>query len=319
MRNRLRASVIVVATGTVIVLLSLFVRPTEGQAPAGYRAARLPGTTQPNLSGIWQAVNTANYDIQTHPARPALVVVPGPAGYEVPAAPVLALGAAGGVPGGIGVVEGDEIPYQPWAAARKKENFENMLTRDPEIKCFSPGLPRATYMPYPFQIIQGTSNILMVYEFADANRTIHMDKVAKPPEDRWMGFSLGHWEGDTLVVDVTNNVENTWFDRAGNFHSDALHLIERFTPMSADHLLYEVTIEDPKVFTRPWKMRMPLYRRVEQNAELVEYKCVQFVEELMYGHLRKEQLVRHWEGDTFDVDITRKIPKGGVYGLSAPK
>jgi len=306
MRNRLRDVTIVVATAAVVAVLSLAVRPTSGQV-AGYQAPRLPGTKNPDLSGIWQALNTANWDIQTHAARPALAVVRGPGG-DVPAAPGLALGAVGGVPGGLGVVEGNEIPYQPWAAAKKKENFENVLTRDPEVECYLPGLPRAMYLPYPFQIIQSTNKIMVAYEYAAANRTIHMDTVPPPPDDSWMGHSVGHWEGDTLVVDVTNLLEQTWFDRAGNFHSDALHLVERFTPISPYHLMYEVTIEDPKVFTRPWKMRMPLYRRLDQTVQLVEYKCAEFVEELMYGHLRKEQLVRRWESPTLVIDITRRVP-----------
>ena len=148
-----------------------------------------------------------------------------------------------------------------------------------------PGVPRATYMPYPFQILQGTSKILIAYEFAGATRTIHMDEVADSPSPSWMGWSRGRWEGDTLVVDVTDFNEETWFDRAGNFHSDALHVVERYTPVGPHHLMYEATIEDPKVFTRPWKMRMPLYRRFEPDTQVLEYKCVEFVEQLMYGEL----------------------------------
>jgi hypothetical protein len=189
------------------------------------------------------------------------------------------------VPAGEGVVDGNEIPYQPWAAAKKKENFEHWLERDPEIKCFMPGVPRATYMPYPFQIIQSTDKILIAYEFAGATRTIHMNKVGDSPSPSWMGWSRGRWEGDTLVVDATDFNDQTWFDRAGNFHSDALHIVERYTAVSPYHLTYEVTVEDPKVFTRPWKMRMPLYRRVEKDKRILEYKCVEFVEEAMYGHL----------------------------------
>jgi hypothetical protein len=183
-------------------------------------------------------------------------------------------------------VEGNEIPYQPAAAAKKKENFEHWLERDPEIKCFMPGVPRATYMPYPFQILQGTNKILIAYEFAGATRTIHMDTVVtNSPAATWMGWSHGRWDGDTLVVDVTDFNDQTWFDRAGNFHSDALHVVERYTPVDPDHLMYEVTIEDPNVFTRPWKMRMPLYRRLEKDKQILEYKCVEFVEEAMYGRL----------------------------------
>jgi hypothetical protein len=152
-----------------------------------------------------------------------------------------------------------------------------------------PGVPRATYMPYPFQIVQTSSHILIAYEFASASRTIYMNSKDESPADTWMGWSRGRWEGDTLVVDVNAFNGQTWFDRAGNFHSEALHVVERYTPVSRDVLQYDVTIEDPKVFTRPWKMSMPLYRRVEKNAQLLEYKCVEFVEELMYGHLKKKQ------------------------------
>jgi hypothetical protein len=172
--------------------------------------------------------------------------------------------------------------------ARKKDNLENWISRDPEVKCFLPGVPRATYMPYPFQIVQTPTQVLMAYEYANASRTIYMDqKLEEAPNDFWMGWSKGRWEGDTLVVDVTGFNGETWFDRAGNFHSDALHVVERYTRTGPDHLRYEATIEDPKVFTRPWKMSMPLYRRVEQQASLGEYICVEFAEELMYGHLRK--------------------------------
>jgi len=151
-----------------------------------------------------------------------------------------------------------------------------------------PGVPRATYMPYPFQIVQTSDNILIAYEFASASRIIRMNSQAKSPTDSWMGWSVGRWEGETLVVDVTDLSDQTWFDRAGNFHSDALHVVERYTLIKPDVLMYEATIEDPKVFTRPWKINMPLYRRLDKNAKLIEYKCVEFAEELLYGHLRKQ-------------------------------
>jgi len=312
---------IVIATAVVVGAFSLSLKSSAGQGPAANQApaagqvplTRMPDG-KPNLTGVWQALNEANWDIEAHAARAALVVQPGPATgssgahHVVPGAPALALGAIGAVPGGLSVVEGGEIPYQPAAAARKQENLANALTRDPEVKCYMPGVPRATYLPYPFQIVQSTNKIMMIYEFAAAQRVIHMDKVEPAINETWMGHSEGRWEGDTLVVDVTAQVEDTWFDRAGNFHSDALHVIERFSPAGANHLNYEVTIEDPKVFTRPWKMKMPLYRRLEPNPQLLEFKCVEFVEELLYGHLRQEQLVRRWEGPTMVVDITRKVP-----------
>jgi hypothetical protein len=224
-------------------------------------------------------------------ARPAMELRAGPYG-PLPAAPVLAFGAVGSVPPGPGVVVGDEIPYQPWAAAKKKENQENWLTRDPEIKCYLPGVPRATYMPYPFQIFQGERTLFIAYEYDGATRNIYMKDPGPPPADSWMGQSVGRWEGETLVVDVTGFNEETWFDRAGDFHSDALHVTERYTRTSPNSLLYEATIEDPKVFTRPWKISMPLYRRLEKNAQLMDFKCVEFVEELMYGQWRKKPLGR---------------------------
>jgi hypothetical protein len=237
-----------------------------------YRAPRTPDG-KPNLNGIWQVLNTANWDIQGHAAA---------------AGPTVPLGAIGAIPPGPGVVEGGAIPYLPEAAAKKKENFANRLRLDPEVFCYLPGVPRATYMPYPFQIVQSRSHIMISYEYASATRIINMENPKKAPIDSWMGWSNGHWEGDTLVVDVTGLNDETWFDRAGNFHSDALHVVERYTPRSADTMRYEATIEDPKVFSRPWKMSMVLYRHAEENAQLMEFKCVEFVEELMYGHLRKK-------------------------------
>jgi hypothetical protein len=234
-------------------------------------------------------LNEANYDIQAHNAKPALAVQQGPYG-AVPAKPVLAMGAAGSVPPGLGVVEGDEIPYKPEALAQKKDNEKNWLTRDPEIKCYLPGVPRATYMPYPFRIFENASQIFFAYEYAGAVRNIYLKDPGAAPVDSWMGQSVGHWEGETLVVDVTGQNDSTWFDRAGNFHSDALHVVERYTRTSPDVIKYEATIDDPKTFTRPWKMNMALYRRQEPNAQLLDFKCAEFVEELMYGKYRKKPL-----------------------------
>ena len=216
--------------------------------------------------------------------------------------------------GSLGVVQDDgQIPYKSEALAMKKDNAAHWIDRDPELKCYLPGIPRAMYLPYPFQITQSTNKIHMAFEFSNTARTIHMDKVAGPPDDTWMGYSVGRWDGDALVVDVTNFNDRSWFDRAGNFHSDALHLTERFTLMSPDIIRYEVTVEDPKVFTRAWRIAMPLYRRVEPNMQLLEFRCNEFVEEFMYGGLRKQQLVKHWEGDTLAIDITRKVPAGDKF------
>jgi hypothetical protein len=255
---------------------------------AAYHAPRVDGG-KPDLNGIWQVLSEANYDLEAHNARPAMALRPGPYG-QVPAKPVLALGAVGAVPPGLGVVEGGAIPYKPEALKQKKENQENWLSRDPEIKCYLPGVPRATYMPQPFQIFQNGSQIFITYQYAGAVRNICLKDPGPAPVDSWMGQSVGHWEGETLVVDVTGMNDRTWFDRAGNFHSDALHVIERYTRTSPDVISYEATIEDPNVFTRPWKISLPLYRRQEKNAMLLDFKCVEFVEELMYGQFRKKPL-----------------------------
>jgi hypothetical protein len=247
-------------------------QPAAVPAPAQkYRAPRT-ADGKPNLSGIWQAMNTAEWDIQAHDAK---------------AGPLVVMGALGAIPAGLGVVEDGPLPYRPEALAKKKENEANWLALDPAVKCFLPGLPRATYMPFPFEIVQSPQYVSFTYEFAFASRVVNIGMKTKAPVDSWMGWSSGSWNGDTLVVDVIGIVEDTWFDRAGNYHSDALHLTERYTPTSPNTLLYEVTVDDPKVYTRPWKMSMPLYRRIDKNMQLLEFNCVAYVEELMYGHLRK--------------------------------
>ena len=261
MLDRRSGSLITVAVAAAAfgAVVSASITQTSGQAGAA-RPARIEG--KPNFSGIWQANNEANWDLQAHAALPGAVTQRGVYPYDyarVPAAPVVALGAAGAVPGSLGVVQGDgQIPYKPEALQIKKENAEHWIDRDPELKCYLPGIPRAMYLPYPFQITQSTNKIHIAYEFSNSARTIHLDKVAPPPDDTWMGHSVGRWDGDTLVVDVSNFNDRAWFDRAGDFHSDALHLTERFSLMSPDVIQYDVTIEDPKVFTRPRRIAMPL-------------------------------------------------------------
>ncbi len=228
---------------------------------------------KPNLTGIWQSIGTAYWDIEDHSAQQGAF---------------FQLGATGAIPPDLGIVEGGAIPYQPAALAQKQKNKANRLKDDPEAKCYMPGVPRATYLPYPFQIIQGTDNILIAYQFATANRTIAMKKHEEAPYDLWMGWSNGKWEGDTLVVDVTGLNGKSWFDRAGNYASNNVHIVERYTLTDANHIQYEATIEDPTVFTRRWKISLPLYRRMEKNAQLLEFKCVEFAEELLYGDLKKK-------------------------------
>ena len=244
---------------------------------------------KPDMNGIWQALGNAHWDIEPHAARAALQMQPGPV-VPVPAKPVLAFGAVGSVPSGVGVVVGGEIPYLPEARAKQIENQENWSERDPEIKCYLPGVPRATYMPFPFQIFQSSSHFFITYEYAGALRNIYMENPGPAQVDSWMGQSVGHWEGDTFVAEGTGFNDQTWFDRAGNHHSASMTVVERYTMTSPDHILYEATIEDPETFTRPWMIRMPLYRHVNEDARIGQFKCVEFVEELMYGQLRKNPI-----------------------------
>lgn len=224
--------------------------------------AQTPRTSagKPDFSGVWQALNTAAWDIQDHNGQL-------------------------GVPPGLGVVEGNDLPYQGWAAAKKKENFTNRMTADPtQANCFLPGVPRATYMPYPFEIVETPRRIAISYEFDHALRQIPIDGSQHPDglPGTWMGDSRGRWEGDTLVVDAAGFNDQTWFDRAGNFHSDALHVVERYSLIDRDHIRYEATIDDPKVFTKAWKMSMPLYRVIDKDARLLEYECVYYLQEERY-------------------------------------
>lgn len=280
----LKGSVVTGIAAGVVAVAALSPLTGQSRTPS---IPRLGG--KPDLNGIWQAINTANWDIQAHNAKPALAMRPGPV-VPVPAKEVLAFGAVGAIPAGFGIVEGDEIPYRPEALAKKQENQENWLTRDPEIKCYLPGVPRATYMPFPFQIFQSDKAFFIAYEYAGAVRNVYLKDPGPPQVDSWMGQSVGRWEGDTFVIDVTGLNDQTWFDRAGNHHTESMKVTERYTLAGPDHIEYEATIEDPRTFTRPWKMRMPLYRRKEANARLGQFKCVEFVTELMYGHLRKEPL-----------------------------
>ena len=188
---------------------------------------------------------------------------------------------------GLGIVQDGVIPYKAEARVQQQDNLQFRLERDPAVKCWMPGVPRATYMPHPFQIVQSDGDpILLAYEFARASRTVHMDAPdVAPPIDSWMGYSVGSWEGDTLVIDVTRQVTDTWLDSAGNHHGASLHVVERYTPVSPNHLMYEATIDDPDTYTRPWRIRLPLYRRIDDSVQLAEFQCQDFAEELLYGHL----------------------------------
>lgn len=264
------------------------------QANTDYVAPRLPGTNVPDLNGIWQAIGSSHWNIETHMASAALQLRDGPV-TPVPHQRILALGALGAVPGGLGIVKGGKIPYTEEALKTRDENEADYLNRDPAIKCFLPGVPRSTYMPFPFQIVQGNDALYIAYEFANADRDFFFEDPGPAPVDSWMGQSYAQWDGDTLVVEVTGQVGDTWFDRAGNHHSAAMRVVERWTPVGPNHLNYEATIHDEETFTEPWSIELPLYRRMEAEMRLMDFKCVEFVEELMYGKWRRHPLPRGWE------------------------
>ena len=234
---------------------------------------------KPDFSGIWQAITSADWDIEPHVA----------AYGQVPER----FGALSAVPARLGIVEGGEIPYTEVARRLRDENKANSLERDPLAACYMPGVPRANYLPFPFQIVQSTDVILISYEFAESNRILYVDQPELESQvDAWMGHSNAHWEGDTLVVRVTGQMPDTWFDRAGNHHSYEMVVEERWTYASPNHINYEATITDPQTFTQPWKISLPIYRRVEPNMQLLEFKCAEFAEEYLYGEYRKPGTTR---------------------------
>lgn len=255
----------------LMCLLALVVQLASAQEP-DYQAPR-DGYGYPDFNGIWQAIGTAHWDLETHESR---------------AGPLWQLGALGAIPGGLGIVEGGSIPYRAEALARKQENQANWLELDPVVKCYMPGIPRANYMPYPFQILQTPEHILFAYQFASASRTVFMNRPNYEAQiPTVMGHSLGHFEGDTLVINVSDQYELSWLDSSGNYHSENMKVSERFTLTGPNTLHYEATIEDPEIFTEPWKISMPLYRRLDRNMRLLEFKCQQYSEEILYGHLRQ--------------------------------
>lgn len=242
---------------------------------------------KPDLNGVWQVMNRANFNLEAHSASASLQLVDGPV-VPLPHPDILALGSLGSVPAGLGVVEGGKIPYKKSALKIKVENKKNWLERDPEIKCYLPGVPRATYMPYAFQIFHSSKALFFAYEYAGATRNIFLEDPGPAPVDSWMGQSWGFWEDDTLVIKVSGFNGQTWFDRSGNYHSDKLKVTERYTLLNANVMDYEALIEDEETFTRPWKIKMNLYKKIGDDAQLQQFKCVEFVEELIYGEWRAE-------------------------------
>jgi hypothetical protein len=266
MRNRLIGGL---ATAPAILLL-LTVSSARAQ-PQLARPDRISG--HPNFNGVWQALNTAYWNLEAHSAE------------GLPGKDFWQLGAIAAIPAGRSVVRGGTIPYLPEALKKRNENRAKWPAADPEAKCYMLGVPRATYHNFPFQIFQGEGDLLVVYPFAAANRIIYMKDHSELPVDSWMGKSNGTWEGNVLVVTTTAQNGETWLDRAGNHHSNKLKVTERFTLLGPNHIWYEATLDDPLTYSRPWTIEMPLYRVVEENAQLLEHKCVPFTDMLLYHDL----------------------------------
>ncbi len=268
MKNLYRLALAVALLAFAVGSQSSFAQTTD------YTAPRTPDGN-PDFNGIWQAMGTAHLDLQTHESR---------------AGAMWQMGAVGAIPGGVGVVEGETIPYRPEALEKKNANQANWLELDPVVRCYMPGIPRANYMPYPFQIFQTPDNLLFAYQFASASRNVFLNRPDyEAPILTVMGHNLGHWEGETLVITNSDQYDWTWLDSSGNHHSEAMKVTERFTALGPNTLWYEATIDDPEIYTEPWKISMPLYRRLEPNMRLMEFKCQEFTEEILYGHLRQTE------------------------------
>jgi hypothetical protein len=259
---------------TLILLAVGLVLAASSGAQQRSRAGDVPrlASGKPNLSGVWQAYTTANWNVLTHGADA------GPPEY----------GALLATPPGYGIVDGDEIPYLPAAAEQQRRNYENRFKDDPELKCFLPGVPRANYMPYPLQIFHSDDHLLIAYQFAGAARIVNLGAPQPSAIDSWMGVSNARWDGDTLVVEVAGFNGMAWLDRAGNHASAALKVVERYTPTGTDTIDYSATLEDPQTFSRAWTMRFRLVRNPNPQQQLMEFKCVPFTEQLLYGEFYKQ-------------------------------
>lgn len=270
----------------LLTAVALCIQCSTGVLAGEYEPPRT-ADGKPDFTGVWQVLNTANDSLEAHAGRAAQMMREGPV-VPVPAKELVALGAVGAVPPSAGVVEGGAIPYKDSALAQRAENRKNWMTADPEVRCYLPGVPRATYLPFPFRIVHNEDVLLFSYAYAGAVRNVYLSDPGPAPIDSWMGQSWSRWEGDTLVIETTGFNDRTWFDRAGNYHSDKLKVTERFTRTSDHTIDYSATMEDAEVYTAPWTIRMPLYRRVGADEQMMQFNCVEYVEEMMYGHLRKE-------------------------------
>jgi len=231
---------------------SALILPLSSVSAATATIGKIPrlANGKPDFSGIWQAISAADFDLEPHGPRKD-------------------------APPGQGVIEGDFIPYLPKALEQKKKNFAARATEDPRSKCFTLGVPRGIYYPEPFQIFQQARDLTILHQFGHSVRTVHTNGTDHPlvPNDWWLGDSRGHWEGDTLVVDVKHFNDETWLDRAGNFHSDSLHVVERWKYLDPNTIEYKATLEDEQVYSRPWTINVLLHRHREKNFQLIENYC----------------------------------------------
>jgi hypothetical protein len=253
-------------TGFLVLLVASALPVARATVAAQTSAIPRTHDGKPDLSGIWQTLSEADYDLEPHSTRQD-------------------------APPSRGVVEGGVIPYQPWALAQRAKNFAARATADPRTRCFSLGAPRGIYYPEPFQVFQRARDVTILHQFGHSVRTIHTNGTEHPegPLEFWAGDSRGRWEGDTLVVDVTYFTDQTWLDRAGNFHSDALHVVERWTLIDANTIDYNATLEDPKVFTRPWTLGVLLHRRREPDVQLIENYCYTLDYDTFYPYPAKTE------------------------------
>jgi hypothetical protein len=233
-----------------LLLVAVGPQAVHGQKPKADGVPRL-ANGKPDFSGIWQTLSEADYDLQPHAGR-----------RDAPPSP--------------GVVEGGTLPYKPEALAQKERNFAARASDDPRLHCYILGVPRNVYYPAPFQIFERERDLTLVHQFGHQVRTIHTNGTLHPKEtdqEFWLGDSRGHWEGDTLVVDVADFNERTWLDRAGNYHSPDMHVTERWRFVDPNTISYTATVEDPQVYTKPWTINVLLNRRREKNFELIEDYC----------------------------------------------
>lgn len=242
MRSRMKAVLAaMVMGGALISALASAATPKIPRLPSG----------KPDFSGIWETTSSAEYDLEPHSGR-------------------------ADAPPSAGVVDGKSIPYLSSALERKKKNFAARDTADPRLKCWTLGTPRGIYYREPFQIFQRDRDLTLVFQFGHSVRTIHTNGTLHPEitdNEFYLGDSRGHWEGDTLVVDVTDFNDETWLDRAGNFHSPKLHVVERWTYLDGYTIEYQATLDDPAVFSRPWTLSVQLHRHREKDFQLIENYC----------------------------------------------